>query len=72
MWSLRVRATTSPSGATQIAVLYPRSSARSYSDACTNAPVSAAMRAANCVVGPSGMASAFSCAAATPSSVMAK
>ena len=68
MWSLRVRATSSPSGATQIAVLKPSPSslARSYSDACTNAPVSAAMRAANCVVGPSGMRLRLRRAAADP------
>src|SRR6476620_9520305 len=75
MCSLRVRATSVPSGATTIAVLKPRpssASARSYSDACTWTPCSAASARAKAVVGPSGTSSGAAPTALGPSAVIAK
>src|SRR4051794_13250874 len=74
MCSLRVRAASAPSGATTIAVLNPSppSPARSYSDACTNTPVSFASPAANANVGPSGMSSRAESQRSGPSGVIAK
>src|SRR5438034_1273428 len=62
MCSFRVRASSPPSGATQMAVLNPRPSPSSspgvsYSEAWTWAPVSAARAAANSYVGPPGSGS---------------
>src|SRR6478752_2904993 len=74
MCSLRVRATSAPSGPTTIAVLKPRppSPARSYSDACTKMPVTCARPAAKRYVAPSGMSSAAEPHFSRPSGVIAK
>ncbi len=65
MCVLRVRATTSPLGATSTAVLKPSPSsvpsgagARSNSEACTRTPDAAAASRANVTVGPSSIDSA--------------
>jgi hypothetical protein len=63
MWVFRVRATSSPPGDTTIAVLKPSPSAasdRSYSEAWTSRPNSAAAADANSIVGPSSRLSAMS------------